>query len=153
MKELEAEGKILVKNESVQRPGFVPRPNDEQQEIIDNLLGFAEESGYVPFSVHTFCRACEHRYDEAKIQKMVYFLCSRNELVRLNNGRIVSSEKMEEIKRKIKKHITEKGALTVQDSKEILGFGRTGAVPVLEHLDTIGLTMRTGNVRVLREDV
>jgi selenocysteine-specific elongation factor len=34
--------------------------------------------------------------------------------------------------------------------REILGFGRTGGIPVLEHLDTIGLTMRTGNVRVLK---
>ncbi|PXF55204.1 MAG: hypothetical protein C4B57_04045 [Deltaproteobacteria bacterium] len=44
----------------------------------------------------------------------------------------------------------EKGDLTLHDSKEILGFGRTGGVPVLEHFDTIGFTMRTGDVRVLK---
>ncbi|MBW1741004.1 MAG: selenocysteine-specific translation elongation factor [Deltaproteobacteria bacterium] len=150
LKELQGEGKILVKNESIQRPGFVPRPNHEQQQIIDSIVDFAAQSGYVPFSLDKFWRACERRYDKEKIQKMANFLCSRNQLIRLNDSRFISSEKMDDIKRKIEKHITEKGALTLQDSKEILGFGRTGGVPVLEHLDTIGLTMRTGNIRVLK---
>ena len=150
LKELQGAGKIVVENESVQRPGFVPRPNDEQQEIIDNILGFAEQSGYVPFSVYTLWMACERRYDEEKIRKMANFLCSRNQVTRLNDGRFISSKKMDEIKRKIQKHITEKGSLSLRESKEILGFGRTGGIPVLEHFDTIGLTMRSGNVRVLK---
>jgi selenocysteine-specific elongation factor len=150
LKELQGEGKILVKDELIQRPGFVPRPNEQQQQVIDHMLDFAEKSGFVPFSVDKFWKAYGCTWDKKEIQKMADFLCSRDQLIRLNDGSFISSEKMDEIKIRTRKHIAEKGALTLQESKEILGFGRTRAVPVLEHLDTIGLTMRAGNVRVLR---
>jgi selenocysteine-specific elongation factor len=149
-KELQQKGKIVVESESVRLPGFVPRPSSEQQQIIKDMLNFAGHTGYVPFSVDKFWKSCERIYDREEIRKLAVFLCSQNQLTRLNNGRLLSSKKMDEIKEKIRKHIIEKGGLTLHDSKEILGFGRTGGVPVLEHLDTIGLTMRTGDVRVLK---
>ncbi|MCG2829801.1 MAG: SelB C-terminal domain-containing protein [Desulfobacteraceae bacterium] len=39
--------------------------------------------------------------------------------------------------------------LTLADSKDILGYGRSGGVPLLEYLDEIGFTRRNGNKRVL----
>jgi len=149
-KELQQKGKIVVESESVRLPGFVPRPSSEQQQTIKDMLNFADHTGYVPFSVDRFWKSYERIYDREEIRKLAVFLCCQNQLTRLNNGRLLSSKKMDEIKEKIRKHIVEKGGLTLHDSKEILGFGRTGGVPVLEHLDTIGLTMRIGDVRVLK---
>jgi len=151
LKELQLKGKIVVESESVRLPGFVPRPSSEQQQIIEDMLNFAEHTGYAPFSVDRFWQAYKRIYDREEIRKLALFLCSQNQLTRLNNGRFISPKKMDKIKEKIRKHIVEKGSLTLHDSKEILGFGRTGGVPVLEHLDTIGFTMRTGDVRVLKK--
>ena len=151
LKELQLKGKIVVESESVRLPGFVPRPSSEQQQIIEDMLNFADHTGYAPFSVDKFWKSCERSYDREEIRKLALFLCSQNQLTRLNNGRFISPKKMDKIKEKIRKHIVEKGSLTLHDSKEILGFGRTGGVPVLEHLDTIGFTMRTGDVRVLKK--
>ena len=56
---------------------------------------------------------------------------------------------MKQIKEKIKHVIIKKGCLTLADSKGILGYGRSGGVPVLEYLDEIGFTRRDGDGRVL----
>jgi selenocysteine-specific elongation factor len=57
---------------------------------------------------------------------------------------------MEQIKDRVRKVIMQKGRLTLADSKEILGYGRTVGVPVLEYLDAIGFTCRQENERVLK---
>jgi hypothetical protein len=41
--------------------------------------------------------------------------------------------------------------MRLSDSKDILGYGRMGAVPVFDYLDQIGFTARRGNERVLKE--
>jgi selenocysteine-specific elongation factor len=56
---------------------------------------------------------------------------------------------MEEIKEKVTELIHRKGKLAIQDSREILGYGRSRAIAVFEYLDAIGLTCRVGDVRVL----
>jgi selenocysteine-specific elongation factor len=65
---------------------------------------------------------------------------------------VIPFSAMEEIKEKVREKILQEGSLTLQGSKEVLGYGRTRGVAVLEHLDSIGLTYRVGDERFLRAD-
>jgi len=56
---------------------------------------------------------------------------------------------MEEIKKKTCNLIKGKGSIGIGDCKEIMGYGRTVGVPVLEYLDSIGFTRRDGDKRTL----
>ena len=58
---------------------------------------------------------------------------------------------LETIKNLVGHAIIKKGALRLSDAKEVLGYGRMGAVPVLDYLDQIGFTVRKGNTRILKE--
>jgi hypothetical protein len=44
------------------------------------------------------------------------------------------------------------GNLTLDDTKTLLGVSRTTAVRILEHLDAVGFTMRSGAARVVRRE-
>jgi hypothetical protein len=55
------------------------------------------------------------------------------------------------IKTRVNSVICSRGAFTIGDCKDPLGYGRTVAIPILEYLDTIGFTRREGEVRVLME--
>ncbi len=80
-------------------------------------------------------------------------LHAQKKLVRLNDGRFITVEALEEIKEKVKALILRKGSLTLHDSWEILGYGRSRAIAIFEYLDTtVGLTCRVGDVRVLRSE-
>ena len=91
------------------------------------------------------------RIDRKELEKLLNYLCAQGELVRLNNGRFLSAQAMEEIKKRVIEVINIKGGITPADSKEILGYGRTVGIPVLEYLDSLGVTLRQGNVRMLRK--
>ncbi|MBW1741006.1 MAG: SelB C-terminal domain-containing protein [Deltaproteobacteria bacterium] len=125
----------------------------EHQTLLHQILNFAEESGYRSFSIGKFCKFHRHHGNKKKIEKVIKFLCSQNQLIQLGDGRFISSKKMDEIKARISDHIKSNGGLTIQESKVILGQGRNRGIPILDYLDTIGITTRVGNIRVLREDV
>lgn len=54
-----------------------------------------------------------------------------------------------EVKRRIKDAIEQKGRFLITDCQEVLGYGRTQAISVLEYLDATGYTERDGNARIL----
>ena len=80
------------------------------------------------------------------------FLRDQNRLVRVNDGRFLSVETLEEIKLKITEVIHQKGLFTIPDCTPVLGYGRTVAIPILEYLDVEGFTIRLEDGRVLKEN-
>lgn len=82
------------------------------------------------------------------IQKYLDYLKGQGKLAILGDKRFLSAEAVEEIKRRVGQVIEKKGAFTIPDCKETLGYGRTVAIPVLEYLDTIAFTRRMGDERV-----
>ncbi len=61
------------------------------------------------------------------------------------------AEVLDEIKRAVASHITAAGSLTVAELRDLLGTSRKFALTVLEHFDTIKVTRRVGDARVLVE--
>jgi len=121
----------------------------EQAALLDLLLRYAEESGFVHFNADMFCKTCGEKYKKNEVQRLLDYLLGLKKLIRLKNNRYMTPRAMDATREKVKRTIENKGRLTLEDSKQILGYGRTGGVPVLEYLDSVGLTLRVGNERIL----
>ena len=172
--ELQGKRKIGIENEWVRVLGPIPEPRKEHLRIIRAILGFAERSGFTPFRVGKIWESCRSEFRKEDVQITVDHLCYQNQLINLHDSRclclkksndseppqedrqnvhFLSLKRMAEAKQRIKAHIGRNGAITLPEAKRILGISRTSTVRILEHLDAIGFTMRTGNVRALREDI
>tara|TARA_B100000029_G_scaffold469071_1_gene506635 strand:- start:7314 stop:9164 length:1851 start_codon:yes stop_codon:yes gene_type:complete len=55
-----------------------------------------------------------------------------------------------EIEKEIKEHILENGSASLAEVRDLLGISRKYAQAILEHLDVLQITRRTGDVRLLR---
>jgi selenocysteine-specific elongation factor len=55
------------------------------------------------------------------------------------------------IKERVKNLIRSKGGLTIEDGKELLGYGRTVGISVFEYLDSIKFTRRKDDMRILTD--
>lgn len=120
-----------------------------QEEIVSLLLRYAEQAGLGHFNADMFWKHHQMRFNKNEVERLLEYLRGRNRLIRLKNNRYLTPRSLALIRQRVEAVITRKGRLTLEDSKEILGYGRTGAVPVLEYLDAIGVTRRIGNERVL----
>jgi len=145
------EGKLVKVEGGYQIRNLSVKLSPEHEKLVALILRHAHESGFIHFSADTFWKMCTSLFDKNEIVKMLDYLAHQKKLVRLNNGRFLTSQAMEQIKEKVRQVIIRKGNLTLADSKEILGYGRTGGIPVLEYLDEIGFTSRRGDERVLKE--
>jgi signal recognition particle receptor subunit beta len=152
LRELCSEGKLLPTYGGYRIPEFSIRLPQNRAKFADQMLEYARNLGYVTFTARTFCELHWKSFNVGEIRDLLEYLRERKRLVRLKDRRYLTAEAMEEIKEKVRDLISRKGSLTIQDGWEILGYGRSRAVPVLEYLDSIGLTRRIEDARVLESE-
>ena len=143
------EGKLVKEDGGFKIPGHKLTLSGDDERLSRTLLEFAEQSGFVPFSASRFCAETPGKWNEDKAKRMLHFLHNQNKLIRLSNKRFVAIKVMDTIKQRVKHRIESQGTVCLSDSQEILGYGRTMAVPVFEYLDSVGFTRREGEGRVL----
>jgi hypothetical protein len=118
--ELRKEGKLVRTDGGYRLPSLSRRLPPKRKELADQMLEYAQGLGYASFSARTFCELHWKTFEMDDIHKLLGHLRSRNKLVRLNDGRYMTSEGMEEIKEKVRDAILKNGSLTVQDSLDEL---------------------------------
>ena len=143
------EGKLVKEDGGFKIPGHKITLSGDDEHFSRTLLEFAEQSGFVPFSASRFCAETPGKWNEDKAKRMLHFLHNQNKLIRLSNKRFVSVKVMDTIKQRVQRRIENHGTVCLSDSQDILGYGRTMAVPVFEYLDSVGFTCREGEGRIL----
>ncbi len=149
--DLEARGAVVRDPAGYRLPDRVTVLPRRQQEIVQKILEYAKELGRRTFAVGTFCDDHGERYPRPEVQKIVDYLTAQKTLVRLRDGRYMTREALEEVKEKVRTKILRDGAVTPADCAELFGFGRTRGISILDYLDSIGMTVRVGDRRVLSE--
>lgn len=135
-----------------QVPNLSTRITTQQENLAEVLLDHADKIGYRTFSVGGFCILNREKYQKNRVIKILHHLCEQEKITQLNDGHYISHQAMEQIKKDVEKTIVQKGSFNLNDSKEMLGYGRKRGIPVLEYLDEIGFTRREGDGRVLMTD-
>ncbi len=152
IKKLRDDKKIYVSDGHINRMHISSQIPKGKQEIINQILEYAKQSAFVPFSADTFWKAYNQIHNKNQVQVLLEYLYRRGILVRFKNKRYMLASLINEIMERIKEVISEKGFLALEDCRRVLGYGRTVCVWVFEYLDSIGFTKRVGMIRVLNDD-
>jgi len=57
---------------------------------------------------------------------------------------------LEEARQRLRQHLEKNHTMTASDAKNVLGSSRKYCIPLLEHLDKAGFTVRRGDLRELK---
>ena len=85
--------------------------------------------------------------DEKRLVSYLHILADRGSIVRIGADGAMHAERYRELLEKARSRLLDGGAISVGDFKEMFGFSRKFAVPILEHLDREGFTRREGDAR------
>ncbi|CAM2845300.1 selenocysteine-specific translation elongation factor [Hathewaya histolytica] len=119
----------------------------KEQEAIKNKIIYEYKKG--EFNPPKISDIMNDEKDK-KTFKMVYdMLVDNGALIKLSLDSILLKEYYDRGKDKIVKHIKEKGKLSTSEGREILNTNRKTAVSLLEHMDSLKITKRVENDRVL----
>ncbi len=121
------------------------RPWSPPAEALAKLEALERELGVAGYQVPEAPQWHARLGSEAPEVAALGFFLGR--LVRVSQELTYSAAQMDELRRRLAAWFEKHPALTVADFRELTGASRKYAVPLLEHCDRIGWTMRVGDER------
>jgi selenocysteine-specific elongation factor len=89
--------------------------------------------------------------DPKQAKQIVGVLVNQGVLTRIKEDLYYHTPALEEIQRRLVEYLQANERISTPQFKEMVGLSRKYIIPLLEHFDTKGLTMRLGDERVLRK--
>lgn len=135
-------GTISEAGPLVSHPSHQIRFSDQQQKLIKQLFDQFNSNEFSPPSV----KDCQ-----AQVGEQVYAaLVELNQLVQVSAEVVFSRHSYEKMVAGISSLLKAQGAITAAQVRDHFNTSRKYALALLEHLDSIGLTLREGDIRRLR---
>ncbi len=141
---LQAEGIVAEATStggSIRLPDFVPSFSKAQQQQVEQLLRRFRENPYTP--------PVRGEAEAVVGTEVLNALIEQGQLVKLGDGVLFLRETYDEAIAKLVQYLREHGTMTVAEARDVLGATRKYILPLLEHMDTLKITRRIGDERVL----
>ncbi|MDK1118213.1 MAG: selenocysteine-specific translation elongation factor [Anaerolineae bacterium] len=117
--------------------------DSSQQAKVQNLMRLFSQNPYSPPSV----KICQAEVGE----QLVTALIELGQLKQLTSEVIFREDDYEKMVTKVRRFVEEKGQITIADARDLFNSSRKYMLALLEHLDSIGVTFRDGDIRKLRQ--
>ncbi len=143
------EGMLALQGALVRLAGFTIRLNERQQRLAQRVEQILREAGVTPPPIEIISQQAGAPPDA--VRAMIQVLLEQGILVRLEGDLFFHRETIDQLADLVRRAIREKGSLSVGEFRDLTGSSRKFAVPLLEYFDSIRLTRRVGDVRVLVE--
>ena len=124
-------------------PGHVVRFSPFQQVKVDKLMPLFATAPYAPPSV----KECVAVVGEDIFSALLEF----GDLVAVSGEVVFCKTDYEAMVKKIRQALQQKGQVTLAEVRDLLNTSRKYVQALLEHLDMIGVTVREGDIRKLKE--
>jgi selenocysteine-specific elongation factor len=126
-----------------------PRLGPEQERMAEAALSRIRAARRAPPTVKELAAGLGVRAET--LLPVLKFLAERGELVAVTADLYYDAGALREIRAQVKEVLGGGRAAAPSELREALGVSRKYLIPLLEHLDAVGFTRRTGEGRVLRE--
>lgn len=122
-------------------PGFFPRFTATQQQQVEQLMRLFEHNPYTPPG--------RSEADALAGAEVVTALIEQGQLVKLGDGTLFSSSAYTAALTQLVSYMRAHAKMTVAEARDVLGTTRKYILPLLEHMDTLRITQRSGDERIL----
>lgn len=146
LEKLLADQVVESMGEFLRRPGFAPSLTAEEARVREMITAALSRGRFAPPSREEISRSAP---DGKSFARMFQALLDEGIVVEVATGVFFDRDALEEIKTIVATEISAGGTVTVASLRDRLQTSRKFALTVLEYFDTIKLTRRVGDARVL----
>ncbi len=145
-----SEGKLLLKNQLFALTSHQEQYDPAQQALLDKVEAVYKDNLFSPPNpddIRSMVNASQSEYD-----KTIAILTEQKIIIEVERKVYFHSEAIEEAKRRIIDHVNGEGQGRLESvkMKYLLDTTRKYALPILDYMDKIGVTRRSGNTRFLK---
>ncbi len=145
---LEAEKRVVADRDQVRLPGRkgedVAGNADIQQKIEEMLIS----GGAEPPTVRELCELL--LLPEKPVIEHLSLLARQGRAVKVKNDIFYAPAPLQVITEKTLEYLRAKGEITPSEFREITGLSRKFMIPLLEYFDSLKMTVRVGDKRIMR---
>jgi selenocysteine-specific elongation factor len=146
---LEKEGKAVAERDLVNLPGRKSGVAAEQVDLQAGVAATIRKGGMEPPTIKEYCEALSCTEKEAL--EHLNFLAREGKAVKVKSDIFYAPEPFAAIREKLVAHLRKTGEITPPEFRELTGLSRKFMIPLLEYFDSIKLTIRAGDKRILRK--
>ena len=150
LEELVQDGKIVISATRVALATHKLQVTERQQKLMDKIANVYFEAGFVTPDIINIAERIG--IDESEVNEIIQILLETEVLVKAKEDIIFHQNRVNEAIQLIKVHFNQQHQLTVGDFREMIASSRKYAMPLLNYFDSIGLTVRQQDVRVINPD-
>ena len=143
MKRLAALSLLSETGSSVAKPEHEIRFDNGQQTQVQMLMRKFSQNPYAPPTV----KECKTEVGEEIFNALIEL----NQLVAVSSEVAFRKQDYDSMVKRIKETLETKGQISLAEARDLFDTSRKYAQALLEHLDTIGVTVRAGDYRKLRK--
>ena len=147
LKQLVKEKKVNQAGGTYSLEGYGPQLTKNEKLLLAKILTRFEESGLEPPTVAQLTK--EATKSAQSVPQLVQLACDQGVVVKLADDIFVHQSVVENIKQQLNEMLTNGQGITMSDLRQHLNTSRKYAIPICEHLDSIGFTRRDGDLRFL----
>ena len=125
--------------------------NPTQEAIVSDIMALVGKAGFDGISQKEIMEKLDLNPKDMKL--LFQHVIDKRVVQRLPGGLYMGTASVDEIKIVLKDLFSSQETLTVGEFRDTLNISRKQAVPLLEYFDSIGLTLRKGDVRILRRPI
>jgi selenocysteine-specific elongation factor len=136
---LELQGTVFA------RAGWSARITDRDQQLSDRISETFQGAGWAGPAAADLATALGEPL--ARVEKMIKLLVDKGVLVRLDERLCIHREAFEAAKQEALRLFGQKRSFSTMEFRDALGVSRKHAVPLLDYLDKVRFTVRSGHDR------
>ena len=141
-------GDAEIEKDRVRLSGGTGTPDESIGKLEGQVAAMLEARGLTPPTTQEM--ADELRIKERSLRDILEKLVYAGKVVKVKSDMYLAARHIEELKGLVKEQLTRRKEMLPADFKEMTGLSRKYMIPLLEYLDEIKLTIRSGDKRVLR---
>jgi selenocysteine-specific elongation factor len=157
VQQLAAQDRIILNSEGLAHPNWSGKLTARQSDVSKTMIAACQEAGLRPPTVGEFANS--YSFGEEEIESLLQLAANSEVLIRLPDKETRDSKaarrsriflhRAEERKliERVRTMWTASDAWSVSEFREAFGLSRKYAVPLCEHLDKLGITIRSGDRR------
>ena len=144
---LAEEGKIEAQGTNIRLSGFRLTLTDRQQQLLQRVMEELEKETVKTSAVHELSKLLH--VPQQAIEEIVKLGSYSGQLVSLEDGVLYTAKQIEALKARITELAGGK-PFTVGEIRDGLEASRKYLIPLMEHLDKVGFTIRIGDKRAIK---
>ena len=126
----------------------VPTLSQEQRGFFDEVLAQNDAQPLAPAGLADVVR-CVKQSRIRGVSQAFDMLLAKGALVKVNDD-LYRGAQIAQIHARLESYVNSRGSMTMAQFRDLIGTTRKYAVPLLEWFDARGITVRSGDVRMLR---